>query len=840
MVHHAFAVLPCRSIYRISLLHLSTSSLHSINLNDIPMNRTRNIGIIAHIDAGKTTTTERMLFYSGKTKYIGNVDEGDTVTDYLPSERQRGITIQLTAISIPWNNHKINIIDTPGHVDFTFELTRSLRVLDGAVTILDGVAGVEAQTEKVWKQANGLGIPNILYVNKMDRPGAGFSRTVKEVVSKLHTRIVLCTMPYFKTVNGDFQFCGVLDVLQFKLLQWDLEKDSKGREISVYSLNDHEIENINDLNETVTKARESMVETLCEFDENVINSFLENDGDYTKVPSNVLINSIRQQTIKHNLSPVFCGSSFQNIGVQPLLDGIVNFLPSPLEIPKPKIILSANPNSKIKNSLAKPSQITSTIDTSRGLVVNRNPNLTIALAFKVMTHATKGVMVFFRVYSGRLSTNTIMLNTRTGKKLPVRMLLLMHGETSQDVKHIGAGNIGVILGYQDEIITGDTLVSHGHVKKHFTCEESAIKLMPIDIPPALFNSAIEPMTAGDQAYMDQCLKALIREDPSLKVSVDEEMGQTILSGMGELHLDIVKDRLVNDMKAKVRLLDVAVSYKESLINPSPKLTLSESSDGLIKVTIEMESFEGDSTETIFAKEDGLVVLNQDNNIIIIEPNSTPIAMHEAISNRRWKSLHSLKDLYQFIIQGCMAGMQIGGPNLGLPLHSMVLRIKSWDFPYHQDTHGLAELLSTTRKAVSVFVHENAPNFGILEPLMETRVHVDSDTVGEVSHDLTQRCEALITNVEDESTQNIEAITRANELAEKLILPPDYTLVQSQGMDLKNKKTIVAETPLKEMIGYLSRLVSITLGRGTFDMTFLRMARTSRSRHNLIFKSFRCY
>lgn len=275
-------------------IHASRSICAESRLNLVPPDRTRNIGIIAHIDAGKTTTTERMLFYSGKTRRIGNVDEGDTVTDFLPSERERGITIQLAAITIPWNNNKINIIDTPGHADFTFEVTRSLRVLDSCITILDAVAGVEAQTEKVWKQAHALGIPKIAYVNKMDRPGAGFSRTVKEIIQKLQTRVVLCNIPYWETPTNDVPiFKGVLDVLNMKLLKWNSEDNANGTDISVTDLQADK-DKYPELYEMVSKSRESMVETLGEFDEAIIDSFLENDEDYMKIPTSVLNSAIKK------------------------------------------------------------------------------------------------------------------------------------------------------------------------------------------------------------------------------------------------------------------------------------------------------------------------------------------------------------------------------------------------------------------------------------------------------------------------------------------------------------------------------------------------------------------
>ncbi|KAK6462319.1 ribosome-releasing factor 2, mitochondrial [Scheffersomyces coipomensis] len=824
-----------KSLYRwgIRYLHRSPASFAEIKLNDVGMDKTRNIGIIAHIDAGKTTTTERMLYYSGKTKRIGNVDEGDTVTDYLPAERLRGITIQSAAISIPWNRHKINIIDTPGHADFTFEVIRSLRVLDGAVTILDGVAGVESQTEKVWKQAKSLGIPRIAFVNKMDRPGAGFSRTVKEITGKLRTKVVLCNLPYFESVNGEEpRFVGVVDVLHKKLLKWKPDSNSTGDEIDVINVTEED-QTLHEVFEMITKGRESMVEVLGEYDESIIDSFLECDEDYNKIPVTILNKAIRKATIDNQITPVFCGASFRNIGVQPLMDGITNYLPSPLEANIPEVNIS-DERIKKKNSANK--SVSLVQDKYKGLIINSNPQLTVALAFKVITHANRGVMTFFRVYSGKLYSNTTMINTRTGKKLNVRKLLLMHGDEPEEVRYIGAGNIGVLTGNEDEIVTGDTLVSHGPVKKGFSDLESHMKLLPIEVPPPLFNSGIEPLTAGDEAHMKECIKVLIREDPSLKVHVDEELGQTILGGMGELHLEIVRDRLISDMKAKVRLRDVVVSYKESILkNPFSSASF-KNSEGNVTVEVEMDSFEGKASETTFAEEEGAIIFEEDNNIIILGPDSTPPEALAAIEDRRWKSDHSLEDIQDGIIQSSLAALQIGGPLYGLSLHSTVLRIKKWNFPCTESSTNLSEILDVTRRAISKYVEENESSFGVLEPYMETKVYVNSGDLGEVSHDLTQRCKAIITSLEDESNQH--DLDNDTDLSHNVYLPPDYTLSKSEAAyDFKLQKVIVCETPLREMIGYLSKLRSMTQGRGTFDMVYIGMRRTTKARLDTIASEF---
>ena len=808
---------------------MSTRQLAEPKLNQVSSLNTRNIGIIAHIDAGKTTTTERMLFYSGKTTTMGDVDQGDTVTDYLPSERLRGITIQLAAITIPWNNNKINIIDTPGHADFTFEVIRSLRVLDGCVTILDAVAGVEAQTEKVWKQAQALKIPRIAFVNKMHRPGAGFSRTVKKKKKKLQTKVVLCNIPYFEMLKDDAVFVGVIDILHNKILKWNIDEDPNGRDITVIDLQEAK-ESHQEAYMEALKCRESMVETLGGIEETVVDAFLECDEDYMKIPSSILKLAIRKACISNQVTPVFCGSAFRKIAVQPLLDGVVDYLPSPLQTPVPEITASTSKVSK-KQKQKKNSKVSSVpieMNPKKGLIVNKNPQLTVALAFKVMTHATRGVMTFFRVYSGSLTSNTTVVNTRTGKKLHLNKVLLMHGDTPEPVSQISSGNIGVITGTENDVITGDTLVSHGPVKRNFTDLETSIKLLSIEIPPPLFNSSIEPLTAGDARYMNECINTLIREDPSLNVNVDEELGQTILSGMGELHLEIVRDRLINDMKAKIRLRNVAVSFKETVSKPSLEVVKASKNDGLVKVEVSLEAIDGPAEESTHADENGSVLLETDNNVVKLPPEAAASHINESLSERRWKSEHSLEELNDIILQGITTGLQLGGPILGLPLHSVVVRVIHWDFPVEGKEVSASMLLDASRQVVREALSKlPESSFCILEPIMLTRVYVDSGSMGEVVHDLSHRCLAHITSIEDES-ENMDSNAWANEEAENLYLPQDYTMKSGKNaVNFTNKKVVVAETPLRDMVGYLSKLRSITQGRGVFDMTYLGMRRAIR-------------
>ncbi|KAG7662357.1 MEF2 [[Candida] subhashii] len=839
-----------RSVIRSSLtITRKYAQTAGIDVNKIGLPKTRNIGIIAHIDAGKTTTTERMIYYSGKIKRIGNVDEGDTVTDYLPSERERGITIQSAAITLPWNGHKVNIIDTPGHADFTFEVTRSLRVLDGAVTILDAVAGVEAQTEKVWKQARELNLPKIVYVNKMDRPGAGFSRTVKEVIQKLETRVVLCNLPYFITdANQDLVFKGVIDIIHKKLLTWDSQADSFGNEITVHDIESSK-DSMPEVYEMLCKSRESMVETLGEFDDAIIDSFLENDEDYLKIPSLTLDKAIRKATIENYLTPVLCGASFRNIGVQPLMDAVTKYLPSPLETDMPEIIVDRSKmtiSKKKKKQTASGDSATKEIkkvmDKDVGLIVENDRNLTLALAFKAMTHATRGPMTFIRVYSGKLYSNSIVLNSRTGEKLHIRKLSIMHGDTPEEVKFINSGNIGVIPGHEKDFQTGDTLIAGMAAKKSFSPLESSLKLLPIVIPPPLFNAGLEPATAGDEAYVKQCVDTLVREDPSLKVTVDEEMGQTILGGMGELHLDIVRERLVKDMKAKVKLRDVAVAYKESFCGKREREGEFVNEDESVKVQVSISALQGNANESIFTEEEDCMILENENSIIIMEQDAAAENVIAALEERRWKSEYTPEDLQEAIANGCMTAIQVGGPNYGFPLHSIVIRIKHWSFPVEssQPSVNVGTLMSAARQAVSQIVYGHSQEFSVLEPIMETKVYVDSNDLGEVSHDLTQRCSAIIHTIEDQSTDHLEHTSWTSEEAEKVYVPPDYTLQNTKGVtsDVSNKKVIIAETPLREMIGYLSKLRAMTKGKGTFDMAFVGMRRAVGPRVEAIEKEFR--
>jgi len=556
--------------------------------------RTRNIGIIAHIDAGKTTTTERMLYYSGHTRRIGDVDDGSTVTDFLPAERARGITIQSAAITFNWPpqpdptedlkileavqkhqqprsalSHRINLIDTPGHADFTFEVRRSLRILDGAVCVLDGVAGVEAQTEQVWNQAADWNIPRIAYVNKLDREGAAFGQTVREIGIRLGGWPAVCQLPWFEGARG--KFCGIADVLTLTGLKYESGGDGK----SITRLNLAQLEDAEPtLAAELRQARIALVELLSEHDEDMIETFLEAEEDHLAITSTQLLSSIRRSLVSGDgrLIPVFAGASFRNIGVQPLLDAVNDLLPSPLERPQAEVSIGettgtlsdlldgklvVKSSGKSKQSKKGDAAVPAMQKTLKGC----------ALAFKVVNDPRKGVLVYIRVYSGTIDRNALLYNTNLKQSERATSLLRMYANQSVPVDTIEAGQIGVIAGSKFAR-TGDTLIScHGN-RAVPPQPLDGLQLRPIHIPPPVFFASIEANSLKDERDMHDKLNLLLREDPSLHVTQDEDTGQTLISGMGELHLEIARDRLVGELKANASMGKIAIGYRETLTQAS--------------------------------------------------------------------------------------------------------------------------------------------------------------------------------------------------------------------------------------------------------------------------------
>jgi len=476
----------------------------------------RNFGIMAHIDAGKTTTTERVLFYTGKSHKIGEVHDGAATMDWMEQEQERGITITSAATTAYWNDKRLNIIDTPGHVDFTIEVERSLRVLDGAVALLDANAGVEPQTETVWRQADKYGVPRMIFVNKMDKIGADFFRCVEMIKSRLGAAPLVIQLP----IGAENEFKGVIDLVQMKAVIW--HDESLGAKFDYVDIPA-------DLQDQAEEYREKLVELAVEIDEEAMEAYLEGNA-----PDEATLKAlIRKGTIDNTFVPVLCGSAFKNKGVQPLLDAVVDYLPSPVEVPA------------IKGIDPKTEQ-----ETTRKSSDDEPMSL---LAFKVMNDPFVGSLTFCRIYSGKLESGTQVLNTVKDKRERIGRMLHMHSNHREDIKEAYAGDIVAIAGLK-EVTTGDTL-----------CEPlKPVILERMEFPDPVIEIAIEPKTKADQEKMGLALNRLAQEDPSFRVGTDEESGQTIIKGMGELHLDILVDRMKREFKVEANVGAPQVAYRETI------------------------------------------------------------------------------------------------------------------------------------------------------------------------------------------------------------------------------------------------------------------------------------
>ncbi|WP_395021914.1 elongation factor G [Dongia sp.] len=481
-----------------------------------PLDRYRNIGIMAHIDAGKTTTTERILYYTGKSYKIGEVHEGTATMDWMEQEQERGITITSAATTCFWREHRINIIDTPGHVDFTIEVERSLRVLDGAVTVFDSVAGVEPQSETVWRQADKYGVPRICFVNKMDRIGADFYRCVQMIKDRLGAKPLVVHLP----IGVESDFAGLVDLVAMKGIIW--KDESLGAEFVVGDIPD-------DMKEQAADYRHQLIEAVVETDDAAMEAYLEG-----KEPDlETLKKLIRKGTIAGSFVPVLCGSAFKNKGVQPMLDAVIDFLPSPLDVPDVKgVEVDGDKEMTRKSSDDEPFS---------------------GLAFKIMTDPFVGSLTFVRVYSGVLNAATQVMNTVKGDKERVGRMLAMHANSREDIKEARAGDIVALAGLK-ATTTGDTLCDPAH----------PIVLERMEFPDPVIEVAVEPKSKADQEKMGVALHRLAQEDPSFRVSVDHESGQTIIKGMGELHLEIIVDRMKREFKVEANVGAPQVAYRETI------------------------------------------------------------------------------------------------------------------------------------------------------------------------------------------------------------------------------------------------------------------------------------
>ncbi len=487
-----------------------------------PLERYRNIGIIAHIDAGKTTTTERILFYTGKTHRIGSVDDGTTVTDWMEQERERGITIVSAAVSAVWNGYQINVIDTPGHIDFTAEVQRSLRVLDGGIVIFDAVQGVEPQSETVWRQADRYGVPRICFINKMDRVGASFERTIEMIKQRLGTNPIAVQLP----IGNEASFRGVVDLFTEQAIVWDDELGAEPQQIEIPE----------EMCDQVEEARARMVEKIAETDDDLTLKYLEGE----EISVDELKAGLRRAVLAGVATPVYCGSSLRNKGVQPVLNAVIDYLPSPVDIPPVK-----GEHPKTGEVLERPA--------------DDNVPLS-ALVFKIVTDPYVGRLAYVRVYSGKLTQGTMTYNSTKDGRERVGRLIRMYADRREEIKEVLAGDIGAILGMK-QTFTGDTLCDAGN----------SILLENITFPEPVISVSIEPKTTADQDKMSESLRKLSEEDPTFVVRADQETGQTIISGMGELHLEVLVDRMLREFRVQARVGRPQVAYRESITRAVDKV-----------------------------------------------------------------------------------------------------------------------------------------------------------------------------------------------------------------------------------------------------------------------------
>ncbi len=671
--------------------------------------KVRNIGVIAHIDAGKTTTTERILYYTGNIHRIGEVHDGTATTDYMPQERERGITITAAAITAEWKGYQVNLIDTPGHVDFTAEVQRSLRVLDGGVVVFDGVAGVEPQSETVWRQADEYGVPRICLVNKMDRVGANYERCIEMMKKRLSAKPVPIHWPY----GEGYEFKGIIDLFNEQLVTYgnDLGTDIKVEPIPA------------ELKDLVATKRAEMLELIVENDEYLLEKYLTEE----EVSHEELKAGLRAATVAGRIQPVLCGSALKNKGVQLLLDAVVDLLPSPLDVPPVK---GSHPDDEDKEIFRGPSDD----EPMAGLV------------FKIITDPYVGRLAFVRVYSGVLKTGTTVSNSTKGRRERIGRLVRMFAASREDIEEVHAGDIAALLGLKDTF-TGDTLCD----------QDQPIVLEKIKFPAPVIQVAIEPKTKGDQDKMGVALRKLAEEDPTFQVSVDDQIGQTIIAGMGELHLEVLVDRLMREFKVDATVGRPRVSYRETITKHVRIDTTFKRQTGgsgqYARVVVEFEPIPEDELEKVAGPLD---FLNEIRGASIpsefVKPTRNGIA--DAMSG------------------GVIAGYPVVG-----------VRARLVDGASHDvDSSEIAFKI-----AGSMCLKEGVQKGGpiLLEPMMKIEVVSPDEYSGDIIGNLSSR-RAII-----------------------------------QGMEPRGEgaSSIKASVPLAEMFGYATDLRNMTQGRGSFSMEF---------------------
>ena len=616
----------------------------------------RNIGIIAHIDAGKTTTTERILFHTGKTHRLGSVDEGTTVTDWMEQERERGITIVSAAVSAEWKGYQVNIIDTPGHIDFTAEVQRSLRVLDGGIVVFDAVQGVEPQSETVWRQADRYQVPRICFVNKMDRVGASFERSIESMQRRLGANPAAMQVP----IGSEANFSGVVDLLTEKTILWD---DTLGTETDQSAIPA-------DLISYVKEMRSRLVEQIAETEDTLTLRYLE--GDEISVAE--LKAALRKATLAGLVTPVFCGSSLRNKGVQPLLDGVIDYLPSPADIPPVK---GVHPHTG--HEVQRPADDDASMS---------------ALVFKIVSDPYVGRLAYIRVYSGKLTQGSMVFNPTKDCRERVGRLLRMYADRREDIDEIMAGDIGAVLGLKDSF-TGDTL-----------CDASnQIVLENITFPEPVISVAIEPRTTADQDKMSEALHKLSEEDPTFRVRVDEETGQTIISGMGELHLEILIDRMLREFRVQARVGKPQVAYRETITQPVEKAEYRY---------IKQTGGHGQYGHVIFSLEPG-------------EPGSGIIYENKIVGGAIPKEY--LPAIEKGVYESSEAGVLAGYPVVDI-------KVRLIDGSYHEvDSSDMAFKMAASM-AFKEGIHKAEPV--LQEPIMKVEVVTPEEFLGEIMGQLNAR------------------------------------------------------------------------------------------------------
>ncbi|MCW5775685.1 MAG: elongation factor G [Phycisphaeraceae bacterium] len=683
------------------------------------LSRIRNIGICAHIDAGKTTVTERVLFYTGKNYKMGEVHEGTATMDFLQEEQERGITIQSAATTCPWTRngveYKINLIDTPGHVDFTIEVERSLRVLDGAVAVFDGKEGVEAQSETVWRQADRYRVPRLCFINKMDKLGANFEFSFRSIRQRLGANPIAVQYP----IGQGQTLEGLIDLLTMRAYYFDA--DEQGAIVTEKDIPD-------DLRETAELWRHELVEKAAELDDALMERYLEDESSITDAD---IRKALRAGTLARKCNPVFCGAALRNIGVQRLLDGVIDYLPNPTEVPE---VDGVDPDDR-ENKLTRPNSDTAPFS---------------ALVFKVVSD-THGDLTYVRVYSGVLKKGTRLLNPVNRKREIASRIFEMHAKDRIPLEEVGAGNIVAVVGIKDSI-TGDTL-----------CDpENPIILERMDFPEPVISMSIEPKTADDKRKLSEALVTIRREDPSFRSNFDEETGQTIIAGMGELHLEIIKNKLVRDMKVNVEVGKPRVSYREAIAGPARNVR-----GRFVKQTGGRGQY-------------GDVIIN-------LEPCTPEQAKAEGLDFRDSVAFvnkiigGSVPKEYIPSVEAGIRQTAISGVTAGYPLIN--IKVELIDGSYHQVDSSQVAFEQAARLALREAVAKAGSL--LLEPIMKVVILTPEDYVGNVTGDISSR-RGMIVDTEDRD----------------------------------GVKVITCEVPLSEMFGYTTVLRGLSQGRASNTMEFL--------------------